>query len=63
MLKVNVGWSQERLAQQIAFGLAEGNLELLRSKGPIAIKGEEIGLEEAKSAELQAAGEWFDMPE
>jgi hypothetical protein len=46
MLRINVGWSQERLAQQLAFGLSEGNLELLRSKGPIAIKGEEIGLEE-----------------
>jgi hypothetical protein len=53
MLKINVGWSQERLAQQIAFGLSEDNLTHLRHDpdaksptGPIAIKGDEIGLEE-----------------
>ena len=41
MLKINIGWSQERLAQQIAFGLSEGNLERLPT-GPIAIKGQDL---------------------
>lgn len=52
MLKINAGWSQDRLAQQIAFGLSEGNLQRLKEDsnsavptGPIAIKGESIKLE------------------
>lgn len=52
MLKINVGWSEERLAQQIAFGLSEGNLKRLKHDpananptGPIVIKGEDLKLE------------------
>ena len=52
MLKINVGWSKERLAQQIAFGLSEGNLKHLKhdamsrdATGPIAVKGEDLKLE------------------
>jgi len=52
MIKINVGWSQERLAQQIAFGLSEGNLERLKEDpsnsnptGPIVIKGKDLDLE------------------
>lgn len=52
MLKINVGWSEERLAQQIAFGLSESNLKYLkhdptnaRPTGLITIKGEDLKLE------------------
>ena len=54
MLKINAGWSQERLAQQIVFGLSEGNLQRLKDDpananptGPIGIKGEDLKLEHA----------------
>lgn len=44
MLKLNIGWSEERLAQQIAFGLSEGNLEKL-PHAPIFFKGSEVEVE------------------
>ena len=44
MLKVNIGWSQKRLAQLVAFGLSEGNL-LRLPKDPIYIDGKDIDIE------------------
>lgn len=44
MLKLNMGWNQERLAQQVGFGLSEGNLERLPSS-PIPIIGQEIQID------------------
>lgn len=42
MLKLNIGWNQERLAQQLAFGLSEGNLKKLQHGAPIFITGKEM---------------------
>jgi hypothetical protein len=42
MLRINIGWSEEREAHEIALGLSEANLTRLQQKEPIFVSGESL---------------------